>query len=61
MKHLRQLNAVIEEILESSEQSIVEKVENTTMDEYKELNIKCDTVISKIKSRKGKKTPQQNT
>lgn len=61
MRHRRQLSAVIEEMLESDGQSVVEVVEDTTIDEYKELNVKCDTVISKIKNRKGKKIPQQNT
>jgi hypothetical protein len=30
-------------------------VESTIIDEYKELNTKCDTVITKIKKRKNSK------
>jgi len=50
-----QLAKVIDQILEQEEA----EVESTTVEEYKKLNDKCDIVISKIKSRKGKKTTQQ--
>jgi hypothetical protein len=54
----KRLANVIEQIL-TSEQERLEEVEVTTVDDYKKLNDKCDAVIGKIKSRKGKKTIQQ--
>ena len=54
----KRLANVIEQIL-TSEQDRLEEVEVATVDDYKKLNDKCDAVIGKIKSRKGKKTIQQ--
>ncbi|MGI0058143.1 MAG: hypothetical protein ACREBJ_00105 [Nitrosotalea sp.] len=53
----KRLANVIEEII-TSEQEITAEVEASTLDEYKKLNERCDVVIGKIKTRKGKKTPQ---
>lgn len=50
----KQLANVIEQVLEQEPD-----VDPSTVEEYKKLNDKCDTVISKIKGRKGKKTEQQ--
>jgi hypothetical protein len=54
----KRLANVIEQIL-TSEKEHLEDVEAVTVDDYKKLNAKCDAVIGKIKSRKGKKTIQQ--
>jgi hypothetical protein len=53
----KQLATVIDQIVTSEK---VEEVETSTIDEYKKLNEKCDTVITKIKTRKGKKNSQQS-
>lgn len=50
----KQLANVIEQVLEQEPD-----VNPSTVEEYKKLNDKCDTVINKIKCRKGKKTEQQ--
>lgn len=52
----KRLAKVIEHIIQSEE----EQVDVSTVDDYKKLNDKCDVVIGKIKSRKGKKNIQQN-
>ena len=54
MHSRKQLATVIDQII-TSEQEKVAEVEASTIDEYKKLNEKCDTVITKIKTRKGKK------
>lgn len=60
MHSRKQLATVIEQVL-TSEQEQVSEVEAATIDEYKKLNEKCDTVITKIKNRKkGKKNTQQS-
>lgn len=53
MKSRKQLANVIDKIVSSKE--TVEEVETSTIDEYKKLNEKCDTVIGKIKERKSKR------
>lgn len=55
MHSRKQLAKVIEQVLEQQDP----EVESTTVEDYKQLNDKCDVVISKIKTRKGKKTIQQ--
>ena len=52
-----QLAKVIDQILEQEQEEV--EVESTTVDEYKKLNDKCDIVMSKVKSRKGRKTTQR--
>lgn len=42
--------------LELQDMSTLEAVEAEAMEEYKNLNEKCDKVIVKIKSRKAKKS-----
>jgi hypothetical protein len=59
MHSRKRLASVIDQII-TSEQEQVSEVEASTIDEYKKLNEKCDTVITKIKTRKGKKTTQQS-
>ena len=59
MHSRKQLANVIDQIL-TTEQEQVAEVEAATIDEYKKLNEKCDTVITKIKTRKGKKNSQQS-
>lgn len=54
----KRLANVIEQIV-TSEKETLQEVETSTIDEYKKLNEKCDVVIDKIKTRKGKKTSQQ--
>lgn len=55
MRARKQLANVIEQVLEQQDP----EVESTTVEDYKKLNDKCDVVIDKIKSRKGKKTIQR--
>lgn len=56
----KRLANVIDQIVTSETQKLEEVVaETSTIDEYKKLNEKCDVVIDKIKTRKGKKTSQQ--
>lgn len=59
MHSRKQLASVIDQII-TSEQEQVSEVEASTIDEYKKLNEKCDTVITKIKTRKGKKNSQRS-
>lgn len=59
MHSRKQLAKVIDQIL-TTEKEQVEELETTTVDDYKKLNDKCDAVISKIKTRKGKKTAKQS-
>ena len=59
MHSRKQLAKVIDQII-TSEQEEVSEVETATIDEYKKLNEKCDTVITKIKNRKGKKNSQRS-
>lgn len=59
MHSRKRLASVIDQIITSEEENLTE-VEATTIDEYKKLNEKCDTVITKIRSRKGKKNSQQS-
>ena len=59
MHSRKRLANVIDQII-TSEQEQVSEVEASTIDEYKKLNEKCDTVITKIKARKGKKNSQQS-
>ncbi len=59
MHSRKRLASVIDQIL-TTEQEKFEEVEASTVDDYKKLNDKCDAVIGKIKSRKGKKTTQQS-
>lgn len=59
MHSRKRLATVIDQII-TSEQEQVKEVEASTIDEYKKLNEKCDTVITKIKNRKGKKNSQQS-
>lgn len=60
MHSRKQLANVIDQILTSEEEKVSE-VEASTIDEYKKLNEKCDTVITKIKNRKGKKNNAQQS
>ena len=60
MHSRKRLANVIDQILTDTEQKQVEEVDAATVDDYKKLNEKCDVVIGKIKSRKGKKTIQQS-
>lgn len=50
----KQLAIVIDQIL--TETDVVKEVDSSTVDDYNKLNDKCDIVIDKIKSRKGKKS-----
>lgn len=59
MHSRKRLANVIDQILMTEEKELGE-VEATTVDDYKKLNDKCDAVIGKIKTRKGKKTIQQS-
>jgi hypothetical protein len=56
MSQRKQLNQQIDERL-TEETTDVQMVKENLIEEYKRLNEKCDTVIAKIKIRKGKKTP----
>lgn len=51
MSHRKQLATVIENII-FSEELDPKNVEESTINDYKSLNEKCDTIISKIKKRK---------
>lgn len=55
MPRRKQLTNVIEQIVSTGE---VDKVEESIIKDYEELKEKCDSLITKIKSRKkkGKKT-----
>lgn len=57
MGRRRQLGAIIEIIvLDEDSIAVTEDLNNITIiNDYKKLNIKCDSVISKIKDRKTKK------
>jgi hypothetical protein len=46
-------------MLEKDKSEEAETLDVSTVNSYKQLNDKCDAVISKIKGRKGKKTTQQ--
>lgn len=59
MHSRKRLAKVIDQIIVSEQEQVTE-VEASTIDEYKKLNEKCDTVITKIKARKGKKNSQQS-
>jgi galactitol-specific phosphotransferase system IIB component len=48
----KQLAEVIENIITTEE--VEAEIEAAIVEDYKKLNDKCDIVISKIKSRKGK-------
>ena len=52
MHSRRQLAEVIDSLIVEGDNIVVE---HTTVDDYKKLNDKCDTIISKIKTRKNKK------
>jgi hypothetical protein len=52
--HSNHKTAAAEEL--SLLESETDNVEEKTLNEYKELNEKCDKVITKIKTRKEKKT-----
>jgi hypothetical protein len=52
----KQLAHVIEQVLEQDQDT---DIDQSTVEDYKKLNDKCDIVIGKIKGRKGKKTEQQ--
>jgi hypothetical protein len=56
MQSQKQLASVIDQILTADSSA---KLEESTVDEYKKLNDKCDQVIGKIKSRKDKKNNKQ--
>lgn len=60
MHSRKRLASVIDQIL-TTEKEQVSEVEASTIDEYKKLNEKCDTVITKIKTRKGKKNGTQQS
>lgn len=60
MHSRKQLATVIDQIL-TTEKEKVDEVEASTVDDYKKLNDKCDAVIGKIKTRKGKKKTQQQS
>ena len=51
MAHRKQINANMDKIL--SEEAVT-TVQPELIDEYKKLSEKCDTVITKIKTRKSK-------
>jgi hypothetical protein len=57
MHSRKQLAQVIDQLIIESE--IDEDIEPSIVDEYKRLDKKCDVVIDKIKTRKGKKTTEQ--
>jgi hypothetical protein len=50
MPHRKQLSHVIDKIITSTESTVRKDI----IEDYKELNEKCDQVISKIKVRKEK-------
>lgn len=52
----QQLSAALNEIIISSEPLSIEDLEESTVEDYKKLNEKCDKVMSKIKGRKDKKS-----
>lgn len=60
MHSRKRLATVIDQIL-TTEQEQVSEVEASTVDDYKKLNDKCDAVIGKIKTRKGKKKTTQKS
>jgi hypothetical protein len=51
MAHRKQINANMDKLL--SEETVA-PIEPELIDEYKKLNEKCDSVITKIKTRKAK-------
>ena len=51
----KHIDAQIKKIISEDAETTV-PVESKIIDEYKELNDKCDTVITKIKKRKNSKT-----
>ncbi len=53
MFNRQQVSSVIDKII--LDETDTELVEKETVSGYKELNDKCDVVISKIKNRKAKK------
>jgi len=55
----KQLAAAITQLVDIDPE-VKEGIDNSTIEDYKKLNDKCDKVISKIKSRKGKKNSQQS-
>lgn len=54
MPRRKQLSTVIETIASVVQTEESEALEKTLIEDYKELNKKCDHVITKIKSRKKK-------
>lgn len=52
-----ELNQQIDEILVEETILTGETVKEEMIEEYKQLNEKCDAVITKIKTRKNKKVP----
>lgn len=57
MSQRKQLNQQIDERLTEETANTEQAVKEDLVEEYKQLSEKCDTVIAKIKTRKGKKTP----
>ena len=51
----KQLTVVIDKMISSAPEE--NPVKSSIITDYIDLNEKCDTVIAKIKARKGKKTP----
>lgn len=54
-RRLRQASAATSEAIVISEPLPLEDLEETTVEEYKKLNDKCDKVMSKVKGRKDRK------
>ena len=57
MHSRKQLAEVIDQLITDNE--VEPDIEPSIVDEYKQLDKKCDVVIDKIKNRKGKKTTEQ--
>ena len=58
-RHLNAVKKVIEEVVLTELSN--EEVQESIIDDYEKLNVKCDTIISKIKNRKGKKNQPSTT
>jgi hypothetical protein len=58
MHSRKQLANVIAEILTSEIEIDCDCINQSTVDEYRKLNDKCDAVIEKIRERKSKKSNQ---
>jgi hypothetical protein len=55
MSRIRSASTAVSEAVVLTEPIPLEDLEETTVEEYKKLNDKCDQVMSKIKGRKSRK------